>query len=215
MAEISWLNRWEHRIERRLQLLRGQVARWRGARVGKRFGLGRGIRLLYPTCFQAGNDVTIEDYAFLHCLSKKGVRIGSHTSVARNLWLHCGGMPDTYSHGFFEIGEHSFIGPNAVMGAGGGIRIGNYVLFGPDVVVSSENHRFDDPDTRIRDQGVTRKGVVIEDDCWIASKAVILDGVTVGRGSVVAAGAVVTRDVPSYSVVAGIPAEVIRRRGES
>ena len=99
------------------------------------------------------------------------------------------------------------------LGAGGGIAIGDHVLFGPDVVVSSENHLFDDVDKRIDEQGVTRHGVVIEDDCWIASKAVILDGVLIVRGSVVAAGSVVTCDVPPYSVVAGVPAKVIRQRG--
>jgi acetyltransferase-like isoleucine patch superfamily enzyme len=141
---------------------------------------------------------------YLHCLSQRGVRIGSHTSIARNVHLHCGGTPEDYAHGHFEIGERSFIGPNAVMGAGGGIVIGNHVLFGPDVVVSSENHCFDDPSLRIRNQGVRRRGVVIEDDCWIASKAVVLDGVMIWQGSVVAAGAVVTQDVPPYSVVAGV-----------
>ena len=64
----------------------------------------------------------------------------------------------------------------------------------------------------MKEQGVTRQFVVIEDDCWIASHSVILAGVTVGRGSIVAAGSVVTTDVPPYSIVAGVPARVIRPR---
>jgi acetyltransferase-like isoleucine patch superfamily enzyme len=188
--------------------------RRRGVRAGWRFGLGGGVRILYPRCLSVGDEVTIEGPAYLHCLSARGVRIGSHTSIARNLWLHCGGAADDYVHGYFEIGEHSFIGPNAVMGAGGGISIGNHVLFGPDVVISAENHNIDDPSILIADQGVSRKSVLIEDGCWIASKAVILAGVTVGRGAVIAAGAVVTRDIPPLCVVAGVPAKIIRRRGE-
>jgi carbonic anhydrase/acetyltransferase-like protein (isoleucine patch superfamily) len=205
---------WLNKTYRRLELLRGRLARWRGAHAGARFGLGPGLVLLYPSAFYAGDDVTIEGPGYLHCLSGRGVRIGTGTSFARNLWLHCGGTFEDYDHGYFEIGEHSFIGPNAVMGAGGGITIGSHVLMGPDIVISSENHHFDDPQVRISDQGVFHRGVVIEDDVWIASKAVILDGVTVGHGSVIAAGAVVTRSVPPYSIVAGVPARVLRRRGE-
>jgi acetyltransferase-like isoleucine patch superfamily enzyme len=67
-------------------------------------------------------------------------------------------------------------------------------------------------DIPMKEQGVTQKGVVIEDDCWIAANSVILDGVRIGRGSVVAAGAVVSRDVPPFSIVAGVPARVIKNR---
>ncbi len=200
--------------ERRQELLRGWWLRQRGARAGVRFGVGPGLRVLYPECLSVGDDVTIEGPGYLHCLSERGVRIGSYTSIARNVHLHCGGEPGDYAHGYFEIGDHCYIGPNAVMGAGGGIRIGSHVLFGPDVLISSENHRFDNPDELIRSQGVVRCGVVIQAGCWVASKAVILDGVTLGAGSIVAAGAVVVRDVPPKAIVAGVPARVIRYRGD-
>jgi acetyltransferase-like isoleucine patch superfamily enzyme len=67
----------------------------------------------------------------------------------------------------------------------------------------------------MKEQGVTQKGIVIEDDCWIAANSIILDGVTIGRGSVVAAGAVVSKSVPPYSVVAGVPARIIKSRNNS
>lgn len=206
----SLLMKWE----RRQELLRGRWLRQRGVSAGQRFGVGPNLRILYPECLVVGDDVTIEGPGYLHCLSQRGVRIGSHTSIARNLWLHCGGTAEEHAHGFFEIGDHSFIGPNAVMGAGGGISIGNDVLFGPDVIVSSENHNIDDPRLLIREQGVNRKGVIIEDGCWIGSRAVILDGVRLSAGAVVAAGAVVTRGVPPGAIVAGVPARIIRFRGE-
>jgi acetyltransferase-like isoleucine patch superfamily enzyme len=211
---VTWLDRQEQRFARKLQLLRGNVARWRGAQVGKRFGLGRSVRLLYPTCFQAGDDVTIDEFSYLHCLSVRGVALGNGTSIDRNLWLHCGGTTQGLEHGYFEVGEHSYIGCNAVMGAGGGIRIGSHVRIGQCVNIHSENHNFSDPGRLIREQGVTYRSVVIEDDVWIGAKATILAGVTVGRGAVVGAGAVVTRSVPSYTVVAGVPARPIGRRGE-
>jgi acetyltransferase-like isoleucine patch superfamily enzyme len=86
------------------------------------------------------------------------------------------------------------------------------VICGPRVSFHAENHVYTDPDTPIRLQGVTRRGIVVEDDCWIGAGSMILDGVRISRGCVVAAGAVVTRDVPPYSVVAGVPARVIKSR---
>ncbi len=210
-----WLDSLEARIERRLQLLRGRVLALRGAGVGARFGLGRGVRVLYPQWLEVGDDVTIEEYGYLHCLSAGGVRIGSHTSIGRNLWLTCGGTPEHHDHGYFEIGEHSFIGCNAVLGAGGGVRIGNHVLIGQCVNIHAESHIFQDPDRLIKEQGVSYQGIVIEDDVWIGSKATILDGVTIGRGAVIGAGAVVTRSVSPYAIAAGVPARVIGSRGES
>lgn len=212
------ITKWDkvrRRLLRRAELLRGWWLCKQGATAGARFGLGANLTVLYPACLTVGNDVTIEGPGYLHCLSERGVRIGEQTSIARNVWLHCGGVAGNCGHGFFSIGHHSFIGPNAVIGAGGGIAIGNNVLFGPNVIVSSENHHFDDRNKLIREQGVYNQGVVIEDDSWIASKAVILDGVTIGQGAIIAAGAVVTKDVAPYSIVAGVPARFIRMRGSS
>jgi acetyltransferase-like isoleucine patch superfamily enzyme len=72
------------------------------------------------------------------------------------------------------------------------------------------NHEFDDPHRPFVEQGITAAGIVIEDDVWIGASAVITDGVHIGRGAVVAAGAVVTADVPAHTVVAGVPARVVR-----
>lgn len=205
---------WERRIIRRMQLLRGRIACLRGARAGIRFGLGPAVRILYPHCLTVEDDVTIEGTAYLHCLSERGVYIGSHTSIGPYLWLHCGGTEEGYDQGYFEIGRHSFIGANAVLGAGGGIHIGNHVLVGQCVNIHAENHNFADRSRTIREQGVVRAEVVIEDDVWIGSKATVLAGVRVGRGAVIGAGAVATRSVPPYAVVVGIPARILRYRGE-
>ena len=94
----------------------------------------------------------------------------------------------------------------------GEIRIGNDVRIAPHVMIIAANHKFDDVSRPIAKQGVEGKSIVIEDDVWIAGRANIMAGVTIGRGSVVAAGAVVTHDVPPYSVVAGVPARVIKKR---
>lgn len=203
------IDRLDFSFSRKVQLLRGKLAVWRGVRAGHRFGLGRMTRIVYPSYLLVGDDVTIDDFGYLHCLAERKVRIGSCTSIDRNLWLSCGGRPGDCDHGFFEIGEHSYVGCNAVIGAGGGIRIGSNVLMGQCVNMHAEKHVFADPNRLIREQGVSYQGVVVEDDVWIGSKATILAGVTVGRGAVIGAGAVVTRSVPPYAIAVGVPARVI------
>jgi len=86
------------------------------------------------------------------------------------------------------------------------------VLMGPRVTLLAENHVFDDLDLPIKEQGVVRSAIHIEDDCWLGAGSTVLAGVTVGHGSVVAAGSVVTKDVPPGSVVAGVPAKLVRSR---
>jgi acetyltransferase-like isoleucine patch superfamily enzyme len=199
------------RWDRRLQLLRGWLVKVRGAKAGERFGLGSGVQIQHPEFLTAGHDVTILDNAFLDCLSDGGVRIGDHTAFHTGFRLHCSHNRDQL--GFFRIGTRCLVEAYVVMDAsGGGITIGDHALIGQMVTIHAGSHRFDDPDRLIIEHGTTHEGVVIEDDCWIGAKASILDGVTIGRGSVIGAGAVVTRTIPPYSVAVGNPARVIRRR---
>ena len=107
------------------------------------------------------------------------------------------------------IGDHSRIGiHNTIIGP---VTIGNHVNLAQGITVTALNHNFDDTDKRIDEQGVSTKAVTIGDDVWIGANAVILPGVTIGRHAVVAAGAVVTKDVPDYCVVGGVPAKIIRK----
>lgn len=110
--------------------------------------------------------------------------------------------------GDMYIGNHTRIGlHNTIIGP---VCIGNHVNLAQGVVVSGLNHNFKDPNRRIDEQGVSTSLVTINDDVWIGANSVITAGVSIGRHSVVAAGSVVTKDVPEYSVVAGSPAKVIR-----
>ncbi len=92
------------------------------------------------------------------------------------------------------------------------IRIGNNVRIAPFVQMIAANHRFSDVSRPIVEQGLEPAPIVIEDDVWIAGRVVITAGVTIGTGSVLAAGAVVIRDVPPFSLVGGVPARIIRSR---
>ncbi len=97
---------------------------------------------------------------------------------------------------------------------GGNIIIGAHCPIGPGVVMRTANHRFSRTDVNIQDQGHVSADIVIEDDCWIGANAVILGGVRIGRGAVIGAGAVVTKDIPSMAVAVGVPAKVIKYRGQ-
>lgn len=110
-----------------------------------------------------------------------------------------------------EIGDRSGIGVDSFLY--GPVRIGADVMMGPEVLIFTANHCFDRIDVPMRGQGHQPAcEVVIEDDVWIGQRAILLPGVRVRRGAIIAAGAVVTRDVPAFSIVGGNPARVLRSR---
>jgi len=111
-----------------------------------------------------------------------------------------------------ELGDHVSINPFCYIHGEGGVKIGNNVRIGFHVCVISIDMVFKDPKLPIRTQGTSKAPVEIEDDVWLGAHSTILKGVRIGRGSVVGAGSVVTRDVPPYVVVAGIPAKIIKER---
>jgi maltose O-acetyltransferase len=112
-----------------------------------------------------------------------------------------------------EIGDYSSIGTNARLDAAAGIVIGNHVMMAPDVVIVTANHKHDDITRPMTGQGFERKPVIIEDDVWIGTRAIILPGVRIGRSSIIGAGAVIAKDVPPFSVAVGNPAQIRPRDG--
>jgi acetyltransferase-like isoleucine patch superfamily enzyme len=108
------------------------------------------------------------------------------------------------------LGDDCSINPYASVS--GKVTCGNGVRIASHASIVGFNHGFDDPDRPIHRQGVISLGIVIGDDVWVGANCVILDGVTIGNGAVIAAGAVVTKDVPHYAIVAGVPAKRLRER---
>jgi acetyltransferase-like isoleucine patch superfamily enzyme len=129
-----------------------------------------------------------------------------------NLYMHSGVI--FYFPYNVTIGNNVYFNRNVFITARDNVTIGNDVLIGPNVVINTGNHTFTERNVPIVKQGHTSERIVIEDDVWIAANAVILKGVTIGKGAVVAAGAVVNRDVPPYTVVGGVPAKKIKDRGD-
>lgn len=103
-----------------------------------------------------------------------------------------------------RIGDNSGLGINCRIGRN--TTIGNNVMMGPDVIILTSNHIFDRIDIPMNMQGSEQKCVTIKNDVWIGTRVIILPGVTIGNSSIIAAGAVVTKDVPDYAIVAGCPA---------
>ena len=136
------------------------------------------------------------------------------TPPYRRFWLGEKSVIESYccinnAVGDVTIGNYTRIGIHCTVI--GPVCIGNNVNLAQGITVTALNHNFEDTSMRIDEQGISTKPVIISDDVWIGANAVILPGVTIGRHSVVAAGAVVTKDVPDNSLVAGIPAKVIRQ----
>lgn len=110
-----------------------------------------------------------------------------------------------------RIGENSGIGYRCYLQ--GNITIGRDVMMAPEVVILTRSHRYDRVDVPMREQEGGEHPVVIEDDVWIGTRAIILPGVRIGKGSIIGCGAVVTSDVVPFSIVGGVPARLIGKRG--
>lgn len=117
--------------------------------------------------------------------------------------------------GSVRLGESVFVGPYCVLYGHGGLTIGKNSLIAAHTVIIPSNHGFADRDSPIATQPATSVGIHIGEDVWLGAGVRVLDGVTIGRGCVVAAGAVVTKSLPDYAIAVGVPARVIRYRGQT
>jgi acetyltransferase-like isoleucine patch superfamily enzyme len=160
------------------------------------------IRLLAPLYQHRGR----------HAIIHHSVRMD--TPPYRKFWLGDYSVVESFACinnavGDVIIGDHTRIGlHNTIIGP---VTIGSHVNLAQGITITALNHNFDDSEKRIDQQGISTKEVVLEDDIWVGANAVILPGVTIGKHAVVAAGAIVTKDVPPHSLVAGVPAKVIRQ----
>ncbi|MBF6588994.1 MAG: acyltransferase [Ktedonobacterales bacterium] len=197
-----------------------KALRGRARRIGFRRArgvtlIGKHVTLRNKRYIRAGRNLIVEDYAEIQGLSRQGITFGDRVSIGRFAMIRPSGYYGGELGEGLSVGDHSNIGAYCYIGCAGFIRIGSNVMMSPRVSLYAENHNFAEVTRPMKEQGVTRAPIVIEDDCWIASHSVILAGVTIGRGSIIAAGSVVTRDVPPYSIVAGSPARVLRSRLEA
>jgi len=197
--------------EKFAQIIRGFCARIFIKKVQGILFIGRSCRIKHGHLIQLGKSVFIGDNVTINALSRKGVVIGNNFSIHSYSTIDCTGAIRALGEGLV-IGNNVGISPNCYIQVRGSVRIGNNVIFGPGAKIFSESHNHFDTDKFINEQGETRKGVTIEDGVWIGSDAIVLDGVRVGEHSIIAAKSLVTKNVPPYSIVSGIPASVLLYR---
>jgi acetyltransferase-like isoleucine patch superfamily enzyme len=171
-----------------------------------------GVRIRFADQIELGRNAYLDQGVYLHACPS-GISIGDNSFVMHGSVLHVYNFRNL-PHAFIRIGANSLIGELNVLRGQGGITIGDRVYTAPMVQMLAVNHIFDDPTRPMVEQGITAEGIIVEDDVWIGAGAIITDGVRICKGSVVAAGAVVTQDVPPYTVVGGTPARVLRTIGE-
>lgn len=167
-----------------------------------------GVRIRFASHVRLGKGVYLDHGVYLHACPG-GITIGDESLVMKNAILHVYNFRDL-PHSHITIGARSLIGESCILRGQGGIQIGDDVYLGTLVQVLAVNHVINDTTRPISHQGITAQGITIETGAWIGSGAILLDGVRIGRNSVVGAGAVVTKDVPDYSVAVGNPARVVR-----
>jgi acetyltransferase-like isoleucine patch superfamily enzyme len=173
--------------------------------------IGKRCKIQFKHKMEFGRTVQIGDNVQINALSKLGIKTGNNVSILNNTIIECTGVIRNLGEGLV-IGNNVGFAQNCFIQVRGKVIIGNNVIFGPYVSVFSESHNFGDPEVSINKQGETRIGITIEDGVWLGAHSTILDGVTIGHDSIIGAGSVVTKSVAPYSIVAGIPAKLIRNR---
>ena len=202
----------EFMIPRVISAVRGAFIRVRlNSASGWLIFVGRGVKLKSKRSITLRAGVTLGERVVIQGLSARGVSLGAGvtigdysqilaTSVIRNVGQGC------------SIGAGSGIGQYSFIGCGGWVEIGENVIMGQYVSFHTERHLSSEADVPIREQGVERSPIIVGDDCWVGAKVTFLPGARVGRGVIIAAGAVVRGEIPEFSIIGGVPAKVIRAR---
>lgn len=179
--------------------------------MGRGVIVGRSVTIRHPAKVHLGAGVAVDDYAVLDAKgdNNRGIFLGDNVMVGRSTVLSC-------KDGDIRIGDNTNIAMSCFIQSGRTVTIGKKVLFGAYCyVIGGGDHASDRTDLPVMDQGQVIRGIDIEDHVWLGADTKVVDGVRIGRDAIIGAGAVVNRDVPAWSVAAGIPARVLRDRRAS
>lgn len=188
-------------------LLRKKLYRHVFKKMGRNVILGK-IEVRHPGKIELGNNVVIDDYSILDARGEnnKGIYLDDNVMIGRNTFLQ--------GRGYLEFGFNSKINMNCIVQSGERVKIGKNVSIGAySYLIGHGKYNYDRLDIPLMSQRrPSKEGIVIDDDVIIGAGVKILDGVKIGTGCMIGAGAVVTKDIPPYSIAAGVPATVIRKR---
>lgn len=183
---IIAMEKWRNRWLIACGRFRATLIAFRGAHVGAKSYLGNGCRVDRPWCVKLGKRFYAEEFTYLKVVGDKAL---------------------------LEFGESVFVGRGTEFDVIEGVTIGDHTVIAPGCFITDHNHGMA-PDKRIDEQPCVSEPVTIGKDVWLGTKVVVLPGVSIGDGAVVAANAVVTKNVPPFGVVAGIPAKLLYFRNE-
>ncbi len=179
-------------------------------KAGRGVIYGRGLVLRHPGKISIGERVSIDDDVLLDAsgAGEKGISLGDGVIVSRSCVIQGKTGP-------VVIGNRADIGCNCIFSSVSGIEIGQSTLIAGHCYLGGGRYRSDRLDIPMMDQGMYSEGpVILGDDVWLGAGVIVLDGVRIGRGSIIGAGSVVTREIPEYSVAVGVPARIIGTRGK-
>ena len=171
--------------------------------------IGRKLRrMYYSRKMKCGNKLSIAQ--FVEISGYAGIQIGENCSIGRFSVLHA------HENGSLKIGNNFSMNSNSQLGASefGRITIGDDVIIAQNVVLRASDHQHTDTSKPIRYQGHTGGTIIVENGVWIGANAVITRNVKIGENSIVAAGSVVTRDIPPFVVAGGVPAKILKNRAK-
>ncbi|WP_239061353.1 DapH/DapD/GlmU-related protein [Lacticaseibacillus sp. 866-1] len=174
--------------------------------------IGRHVQITHSWRIHCGRNVKFEDYSEIHGLAEYGLIFGNNVTIGRETMIRPSSYYGKDLGKGLKMGDGSSIGPHSYVGCAGQIDIGENVMIGPKCSLFAENHIFRDLTKSIKSQGVQQKGIKICDNCWIGSNVIILDGVTIGSGSVIGAGTIITHSIPENSIVLDKRNEEVRTR---
>ncbi len=178
--------------------------------VGKNVIFGHHLSLRMPHRIFIGANTMVDDFVFLSFRGEKdqGLRIGENVLLGRFTQLKVRG-------GDLELGNDVNIGPYCHFGTVSKLTVGEHSLFGANCYIGGVRHGFSDSSKPIVEQELTSRGPTeIGSDVWLGAQVIVNEGIRIGDGAIIGANAVVTKDVPAYSISAGVPARVIGQRGE-
>ena len=196
-------------ISRMFMIIRGSLT---FCKHGHFFFRDKGTVMKAKRKIVIGRGVSIGRNCFIDANSEEGIWLGDQVSIGKNTTIECTGSLLNLGKGL-RVGNGAGLGTHGYFGCAGGIEIGKDTIFGNFVSLHSENHNFENRDIPIKHQGVNRIGIKIGNNCWIGSKATILDGAVIEDGCIIGAGSVVIKGIYSRDgIYAGVPAKLIKKR---
>jgi galactoside O-acetyltransferase len=176
--------------------------------IGNQVFIQHGVELIGSSCIEIGDEVNIFKGGRLDAKGHKNnkIYIQNRVTIERNVDIGCMDNSSIY------IDENTYIAPGVCIAGQGDIHIGKNCMIASHCGIYANNHVFTDLSLPVKQQGTTREGIIIEDDCWLGHGVTVLDGVKIGKGSIIGAGAVVSKNIPPYSIAVGVPAKVIKDR---